>query len=186
MSTINLPRDYSPGIQLGLVAVSASQSRPYLQAAGGGSGRQTAACLLVSFGLARTDGVSRGVPAGVVRARDRHPDGPRPAVPGLGSAGRRSWILQRSLYRGLGPGRGPFGRGAPSRFDIWTSERTEGLAMGYTNENENAYRRNPVCGGASTDRVGSTRKRCVRINFEAAAPARDPRSRSFDWDRCCL
>ena len=108
-----LPREYSPGMPLGLVAVSASRSRPYLQAAGGGSGRQTATCLLVSFGLGRTDGLARGVPVVAVRAKDRHPDGPRPAAPGLGSAGRRSLIPQQSLYRGLGPGRGPFGRGAP-------------------------------------------------------------------------
>ena len=108
-----LPREYSPGMPLGLVAVSASRSRPYLQAAGGGSGRQTATCLLVSFGLGRTDGLARGVPVVAIRAKDRHPDGPRPAAPGLGSAGRRSLIPQQSLYHGLGPGRGPFGRGAP-------------------------------------------------------------------------
>ena len=107
-------KDYSPGIQLGLVAVSASRSRPYPQAAGGGSGRKTAACLLVSLGLGRMDGRSRGAPAGVVRARDRHPDGPRPGVTGLGSAGQHSAASQSSLHRGLGPGRGLFGRGAPN------------------------------------------------------------------------
>ena len=53
------------------------------------------------------------VPVVVIRARDRNPDGPRPAVLGLGSAGRSPVTSQRSLYRGLGPGRGPFGRGAP-------------------------------------------------------------------------
>ena len=119
MRAIHLPNDYSSGIQLGLVAVSASRSRPYLQAAGGGSGRQTAACLLVSFGLGLMDGPSHGVPAGVVRARDRNPDGPRPAVAGLGSAGRLSLTSQRSVYRGLGPGRGPFGRGAPNKTNTW-------------------------------------------------------------------
>ena len=107
------PEDYSPGIQLGLVAVSASRSRPYPRAAGGGSGRQTAACLLVSFGLGRVGDLSHRDPTGVDRARDRNPDGPRPAASGLGSAGRWSVKSQRSFYRGLGPGRGPFGRGAP-------------------------------------------------------------------------
>ena len=92
MRVISLPREYSPRIQLGLVAVSASRSRPYPKGPGGGSGRQTAACLLVSFGLAHTDPLARGVPASVVRARDRHPDGPRPAAPGLGSAGQRSVV----------------------------------------------------------------------------------------------
>ena len=54
-------------------------------------------CLVVSFGLGRTADVARGVPACAVRAGDRNPDGPRPAVPGLGSAGRWS-AIQNNLY----------------------------------------------------------------------------------------
>ena len=51
----------------------------------------------------------------VVRARDRNPNGPRPALAGLGSAGPgdRQPFRVISVPRGLEPGRGPLGpRGA--------------------------------------------------------------------------
>jgi len=64
----------------GLVVVSASRSRPYQRATEGGSGRQTATCLLVSPVFVAwapwrpTSWLSQSAPW------DRHPDGPRPPL----------------------------------------------------------------------------------------------------------
>ena len=78
----------------------------------------TRACLVVSPALAH--GCYGGVLVVavfviVVRARDRNPNGPRPALAGLGSAGPsdRQPFRVISVPRGLEPGRGPLGpRGA--------------------------------------------------------------------------
>ena len=95
--------------------VSASRSRPYPKAAGGGCERQTAACLLVRPGSGRPAGTS--VQPCSRRGPRQGPDGPRPAAPvtvlppaNRSGARVRAPIIQMidaAPIRGPGPGRGP-------------------------------------------------------------------------------
>ncbi len=117
-------RLHSLGMRFGLVVVSASRSRPYPKAAGGGCERQTAACLLVSPGCGRSaDACARhcrrlGPRHGTVTRLGRDPQHQRcspPRASRSGARGRGRIIpMDRSAsIRGLGPGRGQFGREAP-------------------------------------------------------------------------